>query len=211
MSLRHEWAGSVVELRPLHPRRDRAEWEALRRESRSWTAPWDSTDPHPTRALGYRQAVKYQDAEARAGRLLPWVLVVDGHLAGQVHVFSIVRGAQQGGTIGYWITQRLAGRGITPLAVAMAMDHAFGVERLHRIEINIRPENLNSLRVVEKLGLRDEGVRRAFLHIAGQWRDHRTFALTADEVGAGGLVARVADTRKVEKTRCDTRGVSDSL
>lgn len=191
MSLSRQWGGALVELRPLHPRRDRAEWEALRRESQQWTAPWDSTNPHPTQALGYRQAIKHQDAEARAGRLLPWVLAVDGRLAGQVHVFSIVRGAQQGGTIGYWITERLAGRGITPFAVAMAMDHAFGVEGLHRIEINIRPENVNSLRVVEKLGLRDEGVRTSFLHIAGEWRDHRTFALTADEVGAGGVVGRL--------------------
>jgi ribosomal-protein-alanine N-acetyltransferase len=45
------------------------------------------------------------------------------------------------------------------------------------------------LRVVEKLGFRDEGLRRAYLHIDGAWRDHRTFALTAEEV-PGGLLAR---------------------
>lgn len=106
-------------------------------------------------------------------------------------MFSIVRGAQQGGTVGYWIDERLAGRGITPFAVAMAMDHAFAAEGLHRIEINIRPDNVNSLRVVEKLGLRDEGVRRSFLHIAGRWHDHRTFAVTAEEVSAGGLTERL--------------------
>lgn len=192
MTIGGAWSGSRIELRPLHPRRDREEWSALRRESSAWTGPWDSTNPYPQQALSYRKAITFQDAEGRAGRLLPWVLTVDGRLAGQVHVFSIVRGAQQGGTIGYWIAERYAGRGITPAAVAMAIDHCFGVERLHRIEINVRPENVNSLRVVEKLGLRDEGVRRSFLHIAGEWRDHRTFAVTADEVGAGGLVGRLS-------------------
>ena len=71
----------------------------------------------------------------------------------------------------------------------MATDHCFGVLGLHRIEVNIRPENLPSLRVVEKLGLRDEGVRERYLHIQGEWTDHRTFAVTTEEV-PDGLLAR---------------------
>ena len=57
--------------------------------------------------------------------------------------------------------------------------------RLHRIEIVIRPENAASLRVVDKLGLRYEGSRPAFLHIDGAWRDHEVFVLNADEVPGG--------------------------
>ena len=60
---------------------------------------------------------------------------------------------------------------------------------LHRIEINIRPENAASLRVVEKLGFRFEGMRLRYLHIDGDWRDHSTYALCADEV-PGGVLAR---------------------
>ena len=58
---------------------------------------------------------------------------------------------------------------------------------LHRIEVNIRPENGPSLRVVEKLGLRDEGLRERYLHIQGRWADHRTFAVTAEELPDGLL------------------------
>ncbi|TFI15606.1 N-acetyltransferase, partial [Micrococcus endophyticus] len=76
-----------------------------------------------------------------------------------------------------------------PTAVAMAADWAFRSAGLHRVEVNIRPENAASLRVVEKLGLRDEGVRRSYLHVDGDWRDHRTFAITAGEVPEG-LLAR---------------------
>lgn len=180
-----------VGLRALHARHDKHEWQALRMANQTWTGPWDSTSPYREIPLSFKDGVKAQHAEAREGRLLPWALTVDGALAGQVHVFSIVRGAEQGGTIGYWIAEKHAGRGIVPCAVAMAIDHAFRAERLHRIEINIRPDNANSLRVVEKLGLRDEGVRRAFLHIDGAWRDHRTFAVTSEEVGPGGMLARV--------------------
>jgi ribosomal-protein-alanine N-acetyltransferase len=89
--------------------------------------------------------------------------------------------------VGYWIERRVAGRGIMPTALALGTDHCFRRIGLHRLEVNIRPENTASLRVVDKLGFRDEGIRRAYLHIDRAWRDHRTFALTAEEVPEGML------------------------
>ena len=44
--------------------------------------------------------------------------------------------------------------------------------------------------VAEKLGFRDEGMRPRLLHIDGDWRDHLSYALTAEEVGPGGLIGR---------------------
>ena len=85
------------------------------------------------------------------------------------------------------MSQDVAGRGITPTAVALATDYCFGVLRLHRMEICIRPENGPSLRVVEKLGFRYEGLRRRFIHINGDWRDHFAFGLVAEEVPRGVL------------------------
>ena len=76
-----------------------------------------------------------------------------------------------------------------PTAVALATDHCFRRSGLHRVEVNIRPENGPSLRVVEKLGFRDEGLRERFLHIQDRWCDHRTFALTVEDVPEG-LLAR---------------------
>ena len=184
-------AGYEVGLRPLL-RSDHAEWADVRARNRDWTGPWDSTSPRPEPVMTFRQVVDHQHRQALDGTILPWVLTVNQRIAGQVHVFSIVRGAQQGGTIGYWIDRAWAGRGIMPVGVALAIEHCFSDVGLHRIEINIRPENANSLRVVEKLQLRDEGVRKSFLHIAGDWRDHRTFAITADEFRPGELLGRVA-------------------
>ena len=51
-----------------------------------------------------------------------------------------------------------------------------------------------SRRVVEKLGFRPEGLRPAYLHIDGDWRDHLSFALTSDEV-PGGVLARWQQSR----------------
>jgi ribosomal-protein-alanine N-acetyltransferase len=108
-------------------------------------------------------------------------------LVGQITVSSITWGSLRSGNIGYWMDEACAGRGITPNAVALTVDHCFRVCGLHRIEVCIRPENTPSLRVVEKLGFRPEGVRQNYLHIDGAWRDHATFALTSEEVPEGFL------------------------
>ena len=63
--------------------------------------------------------------------------------------------------------------------------------QLHRVEVNIRPDNAASLRVVSKLGMRDEGVRRGYLHIAGAWHDHRSFALTVEDLAGERVVDRL--------------------
>lgn len=179
-----------VALRPLR-RSDSRAWLSLRSESASWLEPWDATSPVPV--LGPRptfgQFVRSLAAQARTGTTLPFAVEYAGELAGQLTVSSITYGSLRSGAIGYWVGRRFAGLGITPTAVALATDHCFYVLGLHRVEVNIRPENAPSLRVVEKLQLRDEGLRERYLHIAGEWADHRTFALTAEEV-PDGLLAR---------------------
>ncbi len=118
---------------------------------------------------------------AANGQGLPFAIEVDGVFAGQVTVSNIVRGSAQMANLGYWIDQSVAGRGLMPRAVALAIDHCFAHAGLHRVEIAVRPENSNSLRVVEKLGLQEVGFAQRFLHIDGAWRDHRVFAITTEE------------------------------
>ena len=119
--------------------------------------------------------------QAREGLSLPFVVEVEGRFSGQVTVNNVLRGSAQWASIGYWLDRSVAGRGIMPRAVAMVIDHCFTDVGLHRIEICIRPENTNSLRVVEKLGIREIGYAPLFLHIDGDWRDHRIFAVTVEE------------------------------
>jgi len=76
--------------------------------------------------------------------------------------------------------------------VALICDYAFTSLQLHRIEINVRPENRSSLAVVAKLGFRYEGVRKGYLHINGEWRDHLTYVMLAEERPLAGVVAQVA-------------------
>lgn len=187
-------SGDLV-LRPLR-QRDKAEWMALRRRNADWLKAWEATQPDPSGPLpSYRSMVSSLNAQARAGQSMPWVISIREPraarpvMAGQLTVSGILWGSALTASLGYWVDREQAGRGLAPTAVALATDHCFGALGLHRMEINIRPENAASLRVVEKLGFRDEGLRRAYLHIDGRWADHRTFALTAEEVPEG-LMAR---------------------
>lgn len=188
-----------VGLRPLRAG-DAAEWRDLRRRNADWLAPWESTSPETAQPPGtaqpsadgpysFRRMVRELAAAARRGEVLPFAITYDGALAGQLTVAGITRGAAHWASIGYWIDEARAGRGIVPTAVALATDHCFRVLRLHRVEINIKPANAASRRVVEKLGFREEGTRLRLLHIAGEWADHVSYALTAEEVPEG-LLAR---------------------
>ncbi|MBC7292427.1 MAG: GNAT family N-acetyltransferase [Actinotalea sp.] len=182
--------GDVV-LRPLR-RGDARTWLGLRARNAAWLERWEATSPEPPGGPPptFGQFVRTLNQQARAGSSLPFAVQYRSELVGQLTVATVVRGSLCSASIGYWVSEHVAGRGITPTAVALAVDHCFGPVGLHRIEINIRPENAASLRVVEKLGLRDEGLRERFLHIQGAWCDHRTFAVTAEEVPAG-LVERL--------------------
>ena len=169
-------------LRPLKLR-DKKEWTKLRQRNQDWFRQWESTvpDEFSDGKASFYQIVKNLRIEAKAQRSLPFVMEIDKKIAGQITVANINYGSTRSAYIGYWIAEEFAGKGYTPLAVAMAIDHCFEVLNLHRIEITIRPENLKSLRVVEKLGLRSEGLRPKYLHIDGDWRDHLVFAINKDE------------------------------
>lgn len=179
-----------VRLRPLR-RRDQSAWMALRALNSTWLEPWDATSPVPVQGPRptFGEFVRALNRQARSGSALPFALDFEGRLVGQLTVSSVTYGSLCSAAIGYWVSRDVAGRGIMPTAVALATDHCFGPVGLHRVEVNIRPENAPSLRVVEKLGFRDEGLRERYLHIGDEWCDHRTFALTVEDV-PGGLLAR---------------------
>lgn len=181
-------AHADVVLRPLSGR-DAAAWREVRARNADWLAPWDATTPPgwPQRPRTFRALVRTLGRQARAGQAMPFAVVHRGRFVGQVTVNNIVRGSAQFASVGYWLDRAVAGRGIMPTAVALVIDHCFTQAGLHRVEIAVRPENTNSLRVVEKLGLREVGFAPNYLHIDGGWRDHRIFAVTVEECPEGML------------------------
>lgn len=186
--------GQVV-LRPLRLR-DGPTWVEMRVRNEDWLVRWEATPPGldvrhgwaQRQTLGiYTTMVRGLRRQARAGTALPFGIHLNGQLVGQITVSNIVRGAFNNGSVGYWVDQRVAGRGVMPTALALVVDHSFGIVALHRIEANIRPENTASRRVVEKLGFREEGLQRRLLAIDGAYRDHLGYAVTTEDVPEGML------------------------
>jgi len=186
-----------VLLRPYR-RGDARSWSEARRANEDWLARWEPTPYGTWHELNSVAAFRSVHADlrraARDGTAMPFAVCVRApveRLVGQLTIGNIVRRAFCSGYAGYWIDARYAGRGIMPTALALAVDHAFAHGGLHRIEVNIRPENTPSRRVVEKLGFRQEAYHERYLHIDGAWRDHIGYALTNEDVIAdGGLLAR---------------------
>ncbi|MBC7463561.1 MAG: GNAT family N-acetyltransferase [Actinobacteria bacterium] len=180
----HSWplvlrAGETI-LRPLR-RRDRRAWDRVRENNRDWLTKWEATRPavpgeNSNRKLPtFSQMIRIHRSEGRTGRSFNLAIWHKNDLVGQITLGGVVFGALRGAHIGYWIDQNSANQGITTHAVTVITKFAFDELNLHRIEINLRPENAASRRVAEKAGYQLEGERPRFLHIDGQWRDHLCF------------------------------------
>ena len=129
-------------------------------------------------------------AEARRGRMLPYVIEVDGRFRGQLTIGNVTHGALRSAWIGYWVSAELNGGGVATGALALGVDHCFGPVTLHRVEATVRPENAASRRVLDKAGFREEGLLRRYLDVDGAWRDHLLVAITAEEAN-GSVAARL--------------------
>jgi ribosomal-protein-alanine N-acetyltransferase len=195
-ALRPGWPATLregaVELHPLR-RSDAVEWSRVRLANEQWLTRWEPSVAQPWARrhtpAAYRAVRRRVLQRARLGLTLPFTVRLDGRLAGQVTLDNVVRGAMRSGNIGYWIDEAVAGRGVASLAVALVCDHAFGPAGLHRVQADIRPENGPSQRLVERLGFQREGLFRRYLDIDGDWRDHYTYALLAEDL-PGGVLAR---------------------
>lgn len=179
-----ELTGRRVVLRTLVDA-DYDAWYEVRARCRDWLVPWE---PRPKGAplpaedrTSFAARCSLRERERQLGTGYGFGIFVDGRFAGEITLSSIQRGPFQTGHIGYWIDKDLAGRGYTPESVVATMAFAFDTIALHRVEISIIPRNHASLRVVEKLALRSEGIARKYLEIDGRWEDHAKFAMTAEE------------------------------
>jgi ribosomal-protein-alanine N-acetyltransferase len=165
---------------------DFEQWREVRRRNEAWLTRWE-----PQRLSGHPDAVEDRDAfaircsarqrERQLGTAYGFGIFVDGVFAGEVNLSSLQRGPFQSAYVGYWIDERHAGQGYVPEAVVLVARYAFEDLHLHRIQISIIPRNSASRRVVEKLGIRNEGLAERYLEINGIWEDHLRFAVTVEE------------------------------
>jgi ribosomal-protein-alanine N-acetyltransferase len=177
--------GRRIVLRPLSVA-DFSQWQEVRRRNHEWLNKWE-----PARIPGAPDVVEDREAfnarcsarqrERQLGAGYGFGIFVDGMFAGEINVSSVQRGPFQSAYVGYWIDEKHAGNGYIPEALVVVCRYCFEELHLHRLQIAIIPRNHASRRVVEKLGIRDEGTALRYLEINGVWEDHVRYAITAEE------------------------------
>lgn len=177
--------GRRIVLRPLRAN-DFSAWRDVRQRNVDWLTKWE-----PQRVPGQPDTTRDRDAflvrcsarerERQLGTGYGFGIFVDGVFAGEINLNAVQRGPFQSAYVGYWIDERHAGRGYVPEAVVALARFVFEDLHLHRLQIAIIPRNAASRRVVEKLGLREEGIALRYLEINGTWEDHVRYALTREE------------------------------
>ncbi len=179
-----ELRGRRVVLRSL-TEEDFPAWHEVRTRCAEWLLRWEprpkGAPPPSEDRPSFAARCGIRERERHLGTGYGFGIFVGERFAGEVTLSSIQRGPFQMGFIGYWIDEALAGRGLVPEAVVVTLRFAFEAISLHRVEISIIPRNSASRRVVEKLGIREEGVAQRFLEIDGVWEDHVRYGITAEE------------------------------
>ena len=155
-------------------RRAAAFVDAVRR-SRSVHGRWVRP---PSTIEEYRSYVQRFRKPTHIGHL---VCTEDGLLAGVININEIVRASFCSGYLGYYALAPHHGRGYVRAGLVSVIQRAFRSYGLHRLEANIQPDNSRSIALVHSLGFRHEGYSPRYLKIAGRWRDHERWALTAEE------------------------------
>ena len=171
---------------PAHaePRRLSRPGRELRAESRAFLTPWEPTWPaDDLTRTAFRRRIRRYHAEVREDRAYPFFIFrqTDYALLGGITLSNVTRGMTQTATLGYWMGERHAGRGHMTRAVKALAPFAFGALRLHRLEAACLPHNAASMRLLERVGFRREGLARGLVCINGRWQDHIVFALLADD------------------------------
>lgn len=179
--------GRRVTLRPL-TLDDFEQWSEVRHRCGEWLTKWEPLaepgrpDPALSRdAFGARVGARNREWQLGTGYGFGIFIDAGRRFVGEINLGSIQRGPFQNAYVGYWIDKAVAGQGLMPESVVVVCRFAFEDLRLHRIQISIIPRNTASRRVVEKLGLRMEGVAERYLQINGVWEDHCRYAMTVEE------------------------------
>jgi len=156
-------------------RKWRDEFLAAVRRSRKLHGRWASA---PGTVEKFDEYLKRLRKETHLGY---WVCTERGELAGVFNINEIVRGLFCSGYLGYYAFAPHHRHGYMKQGLGAVLSEAFGPQRLHRLEANIQPDNEASRRLVQSLGFRLEGFSPRYLKIAGRWRDHERWAITAED------------------------------
>jgi len=163
---------------------DYTAWSALRASSRKFLIPWEPLwPPDDLSRAAFRARMKRYARDLQDDSAYPFFLFLaeSGTLCGGLTLSNVRRGVAQTATLGYWIGEAYARKGLMTEAVRALTPFVFDQLGLHRLEAACLPHNAASIRLLKACGFTQEGYARSYLRINGEWHDHLLFAILAED------------------------------
>ncbi len=146
------------------------------KDARGFHHPWSNPTSDPDQFKQY--ATTINSGERHRGF---FICTADHRPVGVINIREIVRGALQGGFLGYYLLHPDdARKGYMLKGLRMVLHYAFNTMGLHRLEANIQPENTASIALVKRSLFVKEGFSKNYLYMASEWRDHERWAITGE-------------------------------
>ncbi len=199
--------GERVHIRHPGPE-DQAAFVAAARRSRRLHGPWVQAPDTNDAFDGYLRRARRADQ-----RCFLICRTVDDEIAGVANVSAIVRGSFQSAFLGYYAFTPHARKGYLREGLELTVRYAFDALDLHRLEANVRPENVASVQLIRSLGFEPRSRSPRYLFLDGEWRDHVGYVRLREAgppvLGASGAVTLHDVTTQDRRALLDLRVARD--
>lgn len=141
-------------------------------------------DPEVTRSLFWDHYSSVDEARtflANRAEKHPWFMAIclEGYPVGAITLDRGSHGSAQRAELGYVLARAHWGKGIATEASRQALARGFKELGVIRIEATVDPENLGSVRVLEKAGMIREATLKSYVTHRGRVRDRYMYAAFA--------------------------------
>lgn len=155
-------------------------WSNVRQRSRAYLEKWEPTwAADEFSRFAFRQRIRIYAQRARDDEGYAFFIFdkQSDQLVGGLTLSHVRRGVSQSATLGYWIGEEYAGKGLMKDALRTLLAVAGSRFGLHRLEAACLPHNERSRRLLLTCGFEPEGFAKSYVKIAGRWEDHQLFGL----------------------------------
>ncbi len=143
--------------------------------------PWEPKRSTNFYTLSYHKTLLTAEYNQIAdGKLIRyWVFRKDHpeEIIGSICFQNLLREPYCSCSLGYKFSRRHQHLGYATESINKSIEVLYGEYGLHRIDAFIMPENISSVKLIERLGFVYEGTSRSYARINGQWADHLHYAL----------------------------------
>jgi RimJ/RimL family protein N-acetyltransferase len=116
----------------------------------------------------------------------------DGTKIGMISHFNMLSPVGKLLEIGYALIPSERGKGYCTEAVQLMVDYLFLSKETPRIQALTLVKNVHSLRVLETVGFKREGIMRKCFHIRGEWSDFVVFSILREEWKEPKILTKIA-------------------